>query len=175
MAVVRLFGPDAGVTTGAAGRRDHRRIAGIGRWRAHLRIDPRRRAQHTVGFGQLITQRLPALTRGYAFRSHIALPRRFGRRAAGGTIGRTRRGLGRRRCGRWRRLGIGHAGRRHHDTREQECGFHCHAGKTARRCGGSAPERDLTSGHFQVGTFRICGSGSAKNGPSAASGAVRLG
>ena len=59
----RLFRPDVGIAAGAAGRRNHRRVAGIGRRRADFRIDARRRAQHAVGLRQFVAERLGAPAR----------------------------------------------------------------------------------------------------------------
>jgi len=56
-----LFRPDILIAAGAAGRRNHRRVAGIRGRCAHFRVDARRRAQDAVGFGKLVAELLTGL------------------------------------------------------------------------------------------------------------------
>jgi hypothetical protein len=158
-----LFRPDVGVAAGAAGRRDYRRVAGIGGRRANFGIDARGWAQDAVRPCQLVTEWLASLPGRRALR-HLAAGRsRLYRRAVtrGLRCGRCRRRRWRRRRG--RRLRDGGARCRRHNTPEKNRVFHSHGRKTAGPPGGSD--------HY----LRICGSGSARNAPSVASVAVRPG
>ena len=92
-----LFRPYRRIAAGAAGRRNHGCLAGIRRGRADLGIDAGGRAQHAVGFGELVAERLAALAGGLAVRRGAGAL--LHRRAIRGAIWRRRRGLLRR--GRW--------------------------------------------------------------------------
>ena len=95
----RLFRPDAGIAAGAAGRRYHRRVAGIGCRCANFRVNAGWRAQHAIGFRQFVAERLCPLARGRAVRRDGALRRYpLHRRAVVCARGRWRC-----RLGRWRR------------------------------------------------------------------------
>jgi hypothetical protein len=89
-----LFWPHRGIAAGAAGRRDHGRIAGVGRRRADCRINPHGRAQHAIGSRKLVAKRLRALPGRSALRRDAALRSRFRRRAIIGATQRRRCGLG---------------------------------------------------------------------------------
>ena len=60
-----LFRPHRLVAAGAAGRRDHRRLAGIRRRRTHFGIDACGRAQHAVGLRELLAERRPMPPMGH--------------------------------------------------------------------------------------------------------------
>ena len=77
----RLFWPDRRVAAGAAGWWNHWRVAALRGRRTHFGIDAGRRAQHTVGFGKLVAQRLGALSSGGSLGSRRARMRRLLRRA----------------------------------------------------------------------------------------------
>jgi hypothetical protein len=129
-----LFRLQIGVAAGAAGRRDHRHLAGVRRRRAHFRIDAGRRAQHAVRLCQPVAERLGRLTGGRALRRDGSARRR--RRAFGRRRGRRRRRLRRRRRGRQWGLRMRSAGERQQRSREQQGTFHLHAMETifARGC-----------------------------------------
>jgi hypothetical protein len=160
-----LFRPQRGIAAGAAGRRDHGRIAGVGRRRADCRVDARGRAQHAVGSRQLVAKRLGALAGGAASRRDTALRSRFGRRAIIGAARGRRRGLGRRCDGCRRCLRECGAGQRDQRAGEKERRSG-HGEETAGGGAGSVPNRP---------GITICDSGSAKNAPSAPSGDARSG
>ena len=162
-----LFRPDVGIAAGTARRRDHRRVADIGRRRVHLRIDAGGRTQHTVGPRQFVAERLAGFPGCRALRGDDALSGRGRHRHAfAGVRGRWRGGLRRRRRRQRRCLGTGRAGCRRQQAAKKKQAFCSHAGKTASPGGGSARA---------FGNLRICNTGSAKNAPSAASGGVRPG
>jgi hypothetical protein len=162
-----LFRPDVGIAAGAAWRRNHRRVAGIGRRRMHLRIDARGRTQYAVRPRQFVAERLAGFPGCGALRGHGAISGHgWHRRAFAGARWRWRGGLRRRRRGRWRRLGTGRAGCHRQQEGKKERAFRSHREKTASQRRGSARAcRNL----------RICDSGSARNAPSAAWGGVRPG
>ena len=169
-----LFRPDRGVAAGAAGRRNHRASCRHPASARAFRDRCLRRAQHAVGSGQFVAERLGPLA------GCLALPAPRCRNAASAASARNwrrarrwRRGLGRRR-GRTRRgLGHRHAGGRHQHTRDRNSArFIAMQGKRLR-----AAEFPVRLSHFYARrkrrSFRICGNGSAKNAPSAASAAAR--
>jgi hypothetical protein len=133
-----LFRSDVGVAAGAAGRWNHRRVAGVRRRRADFRINAGGRTQYAVGFCQFVAERLSPLPGGGAFgHDHAARRHRLHRRAI---IGRSRR----RGLGRWRRryrwgLRTGAAGGCDQRVREKGYVFRSHAGQRPARA--EVPQR----------------------------------
>jgi len=122
--------PHGGIATGTAGRRDDRRISGIGGRRANFRIDTCGRTKHPVRLRQLVTQRFSGLRVGRAFRRDGAPRRdRLCRPAIGAGNWGWGCGLCLRRCWPWRRLCDRRAGRHHQHTREIQKALYRHAGK----------------------------------------------
>ena len=144
-----------------------------GRRRTDFGIDAGGRAQYAVGTGQFFAERFGPLAGGGALRCGRAGMRRWlHRRAIGGARGRWRRG--RRRGCRRRSAGPAHPPRRRppsaHRTERASILLPCREnGPRARRF----PAERLAI--VRTCNFRTCGSGSAKNAPSAASAAVRSG
>jgi hypothetical protein len=145
----RLFRPDISIAAGAAGRRNHPRIAGIWRRCTDFRINARGRAQDAVRPRQLVAERLGALAALRAIRHNAALRRRLRWRAVNGARGRgccrlcwwCRRGR--------RSLCARHAGPGHHHTCEKDRCFHPHLGKRSARAKGSQkgePSKHLSPG-----------------------------
>jgi len=154
-----LFRPNAGIAAGAAGRRDHRRVAGIGRRCADFRIDAGGWTQHTVGFCQGIAERLASLAGGRALRHDDAARRnRLHRRAMFGCGCRRRLGQRRHRCGRELCALATSAG-----------AIRIHESKIARFIIRGKRTARARVPHEPTIVFSSCGNGSARNAPSAAS------
>ncbi len=84
----------SGRRRGCRGRDDRGVAAGVGRRGVHVGIDARGRAEHAVGFGQLVAERFPGLAGGGAIRGR-GQPIGWG--TAGGALRGRRRGRLRRR------------------------------------------------------------------------------
>ena len=158
-----LFRPDVGSPPGlpGGGMTGMLPVSGVGR--VHFRVDAGGGHSTPSDLGELVAERLPRLPGGGAVGRDGAVRRH--RRAIGGALRRRRRGRLAAASPWWaapaRSRPPGSAASATHGKEEVRC-FILHEGKT--RAGARVPRKPHIT---------ICGNGSARNGPSAASAAAR--